>query len=310
MTRYFMRDDDLTPQAQAAVLALAARMKVDPFALVPLDGPRAVALLFDKPSTRTRVSFAVGVAELGGQPLVLDASTSQLGRGETIEDTARVLERQVAAIVWRTYAQERIEAMAAVSTVPVVNALTDEFHPCQLLADLLTVQERRGSLAGLTLSYVGDGANNMSHSTLLAGATAGMHVRIGSPADFAPDPEVLARAAEIAAETGGSVRHTTDPDDAFADADVVSTDTWVSMGQEGDALDREAPFRPFSVTPAALHNASADAVVLHCLPAYRGKEIDATYVDDPASAIWDQAENRRHAQKALLTYLLSPEAQV
>jgi len=307
VTRHFLRDDDLSPAEQAEVLALAARMKADPTGQRPLSGPQTVALLFDKPSTRTRVSFAVGVADLGGQPLVLDAATSQLGRGETIEDTTRVLQRQVAAIVWRTHGQQRIEAMAAVSTVPVVNALTDEFHPCQLLADLLTVHERRGALAGLTLSYVGDGANNMAHSTLLAGATAGMHVRVGSPAEFAPDPAVLASAAEIASQTGGSVRHTTDPDDAFAGADVVSTDTWVSMGQEGDALDREAPFRPFAVTPAALAESAADAVVLHCLPAYRGKEIDATYVDDPASAIWDQAENRRHAQKALLTYLLRPE---
>lgn len=309
MTSHFLRDDDLTPQAQATVLALAARMKADPFAFVPLDGPRTVALLFDKPSTRTRVSFAVGVAELGGQPLVLDAATSQLGRGETIEDTARVLERQVAAIVWRTFAQARLEAMASVSTVPVVNALTDEFHPCQLLADLLTVQERRGRLAGLTLTYVGDGANNMAHSSLLAGATAGMHVRIGSPAGFAPDEAVLARAAEIAAGTGGSVHHTSHPKEAFAGADVVSTDTWVSMGQEDEAAGREAPFRAFAVTPASLADAADDVVVLHCLPAYRGKEIDAVYVDDPASPIWDQAENRRHVQKALLTYLLSPEAQ-
>jgi len=309
MTRHFLRDDDLTPPEQATVLALAARMKADPFAFVTLDGPKTVALLFDKPSTRTRVSFAAGVAELGGQPLVIDAATSQLGRGETVEDTARVLQRQVAAIVWRTFAQARLESMAAVSSVPVVNALTDEFHPCQLLADLLTVTERRGTLAGLTLSYVGDGANNMAHSTLLAGATAGMHVRIGSPTDAAPHPSVVARAAEIAVETGGSVLHTDVPDEAFDGADVVSTDTWVSMGQEAEVIDREAVFRPFAVTPSALAAASPDVVVLHCLPAYRGKEIDACFVDDPASPIWDQAENRRHVQKALLTYLFSPEAQ-
>ncbi len=309
MTRHFLRDDDLTPSGQATVLALATRMKADPFAFVPLDGPKTVALLFDKPSTRTRVSFAAGVAELGGLPLVLDAATSQLGRGETIEDTARVLERQVAAIVWRTFAQQRLEAMAAVSGVPVVNALTDEFHPCQLLADLLTVQEQRGTLAGLTISYVGDGANNMAHSTLLAGASAGMHVRIGSPPGFVPNRDVLATAAQIAADTGGSVLHTDVPGEAFAGADVVSTDTWVSMGQEAEAVDREAPFRPFSITSTALSAASPDVVVLHCLPAYRGKEIDARYVDDPTSPIWDQAENRRHVQKALLTYLLSPEAQ-
>jgi ornithine carbamoyltransferase len=306
MTRHFLRDDDLTPAEQAAVLDLAGRFKAHPFSHRPLAGPQSVALVFDKPSTRTRVSFAVGVAELGGQPLVIDSGTSQLGRGETLEDTARVLDRQVAAIVWRTFEQERVERLAASSRVPVVNALTDEFHPCQLLADLMTVVERRGSLAGLTLAYVGDGANNMAHSTLLAGATAGMHVRIGSPAELTPDPDVLDRAAALAAETGGTVRHTADPVDAVAAADVISTDTWVSMGQQADDL-REAALRPFSVTPTLVAHAGRDPVVLHCLPAYRGAEIDAVYLDDPSSAVWDQAENRRHAQKALLTWLLAPE---
>jgi ornithine carbamoyltransferase len=311
MVRHFLADDDLAPAEQAAVLDLAIAMKADRFGWRPLEGPQSVALLFDKPSTRTRVSFAVGVADLGGQPLVLDGATSQLGRGETVEDTARVLDRQCAAVVWRTFAQQRLEALAAASSVPVVNALTDEFHPCQLLADLLTVRERRGTLAGLTVTYLGDGANNMAHSTLLAGATAGMHVRIGSPAGYAPDPGVLARADAIAATTGGSVAHTTDPAQALAGTDVVSTDTWVSMGQEGEAAQREAPFVPFAVTPAALATASPDVVVLHCLPAYRGKEIDGAFLDEPthpASAVWDQAENRRHVQKALLTWLLDAHA--
>jgi ornithine carbamoyltransferase len=307
VTRHFLRDDDLSPDEQAGVLALAARMKADPTGHQPLAGPQTVALLFDKPSTRTRVSFAVGVAELGGIPLVLDAATSQLGRGETIEDTARVLDRQVSAIVWRTFAQSRVEAMAGVARVPVVNALTDEFHPCQLLADLQTVAERRGTLAGLTVAYVGDGANNVAHSTLLAGATAGMHVRIGSPAEFSPDPDVLAHATRIAADTGGSIRHTTDPAAAFDGADVVSTDTWVSMGQESQAGDRDAPFRPFAVTEKAMARAADHAIVLHCLPAYRGQEIDAVFLDGASSAVWDQAENRRHAQKALLTWLLAGE---
>jgi ornithine carbamoyltransferase len=307
--RHFLRDDDLSPPEQAQVLALADALKRAPLSRRPLQGPRTVALLFDKPSTRTRVSFSVGVGELGGLPLVLDGATSQLGRGETVEDTARVLDRQCAAIVWRTFAQQRVERLAAASRVPVVNALTDEFHPCQLLADLQTAAERLGPLHGRTFTYVGDGANNMAHSTLLAGATAGMHVRVGSPAGFAPDPAVLQRAAEIAAVTGGSVRHTTDPDEAFAGADVLSTDTWVSMGQEAEAAEREAPFRPFAVTPDAVGAAAPHVVVLHCLPAYRGKEIDAAFLDPPAhpaSAVWDQAENRRHAQKALLTWLLSP----
>jgi ornithine carbamoyltransferase len=306
MTRHFLRDDDLSPQDQADVLALAARLKRQPRSAQPLAGPKTVALLFDRPSTRTRVSFAVGVAELGGLPLVLDSATSQLGRGETIEDTARVLERQVAAIVWRTSDQQRLLDMAAVSAVPVINALTDQFHPCQLLADLLTVTERRGGLAGLTFTYVGDGTNNMAHSTALACATAGMHVRIGAPGEFAPDPAVLDTAADIAETTGGSVMSTTDPELAVVGADVVSTDTWVSMGQQDRSSAREALLRPFAVTPQVMAQADPDAIVLHCLPAYRGKEIDATYLDDPASPVWDQAENRRHVQKALLTWLLTP----
>jgi ornithine carbamoyltransferase len=261
-------------------------------------------VLFDKPSTRTRVSFSVGVAELGGYPLVIDAASSQLGRGEPIEDTARVLDRQVSAIVWRTFGQDRIEAMAAASSVPVVNALTDEFHPCQILADLQTVAEHKGELAGLTMSYLGDGANNMAHSYLLGGATAGMHVRIGSPAGFQPDPSVLKRAEEIAAETGGSVQWTADPAAAAAGADVLVTDTWVSMGQESEYEERIAPFLPYAVDEAALARAATHAIVLHCLPAYRGKEIAAAVIDGPQSVVWDEAENRLHAQKALLAWLL------
>jgi ornithine carbamoyltransferase len=307
VTRHFLKDDDLTPAEQAEVLALAASLKASRHtaeAPQPLAGPKAVAVLFDKPSTRTRVSFSVGIAELGGYPLVIDAASSQLGRGEPIEDTTRVLDRQAAAIVWRTFGQDRIEAMASVSRVPVVNALTDEFHPCQILADLQTVAERRGRLAGLTLSYLGDGANNMAHSYLLGGATAGMHVRIGSPESFRPDKAVLERAAEIAAGTGGSVAWTADAAAAADGADVLVTDTWVSMGQEGEYESRIAPFLPYAVDDAALARAAADAVVLHCLPAYRGKEIAAGVIDGPQSAVWDEAENRLHAQKAVLIWLL------
>ena len=304
MPRHFLRDDDLSPAEQAEVLELAARIKADRFAFTPLAGPRAVAVLFDKPSTRTRVSFSAGIAELGGYPLVMEAVGSQLGRGEPIEDTTRVLDRQCAAIVWRTFGQDRVEAAASVSRVPVVNALTDSFHPCQVLADLQTVQERLGRLAGVTLAYVGDGANNMAHSLLLGGATAGLHVRIGSPAGYDPDPAVVARAAEIAAGTGGSVQVVREPKEAFTGAEVVVTDTWVSMGQEGEAADRTAPFVPFAVTADAMRLAAPDAVVLHCLPAYRGKEIAAEVLDGPQSAVWDEAENRLHAQKALLVWLL------
>ena len=304
MVRHFLRDDDLSPAEQLEVLDLADTMKIDRWAIQSLAGPRAVAVIFDKPSTRTRVSFAVGIAELGGYPLVIDAQTTQLGRGEPIEDTARILERQCAAIVWRTFEQWRVETMAAAANVPVVNALTDQFHPCQLLADLQTIRERKGALAGLTLTYAGDGANNMAHSYLLAGATAGMQVRIASPIAYSPDPAVLARAAEIAEETGGSVAQVHDPYDAFAGADVLATDTWVSMGLEGESDEREAPFTPYALTTQAVAVA-ADPVVLHCLPAYRGKEIESEVIDGPASAVWDEAENRLHAQKALLTWLLA-----
>ncbi|WP_034269721.1 ornithine carbamoyltransferase [Actinospica robiniae] len=302
--RHFLRDDDLSPAEQAEVLDLAAELKADPLGHPVLAGPKAVAILFDKPSTRTRVSFSVGVAQLGGYPLVIDAGSSQLGRGEPVADTTRVLDRQVAAIVWRTFGQSRLEEMAAVSRVPVVNALTDEFHPCQILADLQTVRERKGALAGLTMTYLGDGANNMAHSYLLGGATAGMHVRVGTPEGYQPDARYVADAAAIAAATGGSVLVTSDAKAAAQDADVLITDTWVSMGQEDEGSARAEVFRPYTLDEAALALARPDAIVLHCLPAYRGKEIAASVIDGPQSAVWDEAENRLHAQKALLAYLL------
>ena len=307
MTRHFLRDDDLTPTEQREVIELALEFHSDRFLRTPLKGPRAVAVIFDKPSTRTRVSFSVGVAELGGYPLVIDAAGSQLGRGEPVADTARVLGRQAAAIVWRTFGQERVEEMAAHAGVPVVNALTDEFHPCQILADLMPVAHHRGgvdALPGQTLAYVGDGANNMARSYLLGGATAGMHVRIGTPEGFLPDAGVVADATRIAASTGGSVLVTSDPVAAVAGADAIATDTWVSMGQEDQQAQREAPFVPFALDAALLAHAQPDAIVLHCLPAYRGKEISAEVLDGPQSVVWDEAENRLHAQKALLTWLL------
>ena len=307
--RHFLRDDDLAPDELIEVLDLADRLKAERehavFSARPLNGPRAVALIFDKASTRTRVSFSTGVAELGGYPLVIEGGTSQLGRGEPIEDTARVLTRQCAAIVWRTAGQERIERMAAASTVPVVNALTDEFHPCQLLADLQTIRERHGKLAGLTLAYLGDGANNMAHSYLLAGANAGMHVRIGTPEGWLPDPDVVAQATALAAQTGGSVAVSSDPVATATGANVLATDTWISMGHETEAGERSPPFVPFALDVTALSVAAPEAIVLHCLPAYRGKEIAAEVIDGPSSAVWDEAENRLHAQKALLVWLLA-----
>ncbi|WP_020577488.1 ornithine carbamoyltransferase [Actinopolymorpha alba] len=304
MARHFLRDDDLTPDEQAQVLDLADAMKKDRLAHRPLEGPKSVAILFDKPTLRTQTSFTVGVADLGGYPMVVDARLAQIGVRESIADTARVLGRQVAVIVWRTFGQERIEEMAAHAGVPVINALTNEFHPCQILADLQTVREHKGRLAGLRLTYLGDGANNMAHSYLLGGATAGMHVRIGTPEAYLPDPAILERATARAAETGGSVAVVHDRREALERTDVVATDTWVSMGQEGEAGDRATPFLPYAVTEEAMGYAAPDAIVLHCLPAYRGKEIAASVLDGPQSVVWDEAENRLHAQKALIAWLL------
>jgi ornithine carbamoyltransferase len=304
VVRHFLRDDDLSPPEQAEVLTLAARLKRDRYGWQPLAGPRAVAVLFDKPSLRTRVSFSAGIAELGGYPLVIDAQGTHAGRGEAVEDVARVLSRQVAAIVWRTFGQDRVAAMASASGVPVVNALTDEFHPCQLLADLQTVQEAHGQLAGLTLTFLGDGSSNMAHSYLLGGATAGLHVRICAPEAYWPDADVLTAAAAIAVRTGGSVQVIADPKQGCTDADVLATDVWTSMGQEGQEGARSGVLGPYQVDAAKLALASPNCRVLHCLPAHRGEEITAEVIDGPASLVFTQAENRLHAQKALLCFLL------
>jgi ornithine carbamoyltransferase len=304
LIRHFLRDDDLSSAEQADVLQLAADLKKDPFSRRPLDGPRGVAVIFDKNSTRTRFSFEVGIAQLGGHAVVVDSSSTQLGRSETLQDTAQVLSRYVEAIVWRTFGQDRLDAMASTATVPVVNALSDAFHPCQVLADLQTVAERKGSLRGLQLSYFGDGANNMAHSLMLGGVTAGLHVTVAAPEGFAPDPSVIAAAEQRAEATGASVTLTADPDAAAKGADVLVTDTWTSMGQEDDGLDRVKPFRPFQVNTRLVGLADPEAIVLHCLPAHRGDEITDEVMDGPASAVWDEAENRLHAQKALLVWLL------
>ena len=308
MTRHFLRDDDLTSAEQAQVLALARELKRNRFAVPatgrPLEGPKTVAVLFDKPTLRTQVSFTTGIAELGGLPMVVDGNLAKVGVRESIADTARVLGRQVAAIVWRTHDQSRLDEMAAYAGVPVVNALTDQFHPCQLLADLQTIEEHKGALNGLTLTFLGDAASNMGHSFLLAGTTAGMHVRVSGPSGYEPDADVLAKARSIAAGTGGSASYVLDPKEAVADADVVATDTWVSMGKEDEAEQRSAPFVAYSVTDDLLRVAAGAAIVLHSLPAYRGKEIAAEVIDGPHSVVWDEAENRLHAQKALLTWLL------
>lgn len=304
MPRHFLVDTDLTPEEQSGVLDLAAALKADRFSRRPLAGPQTVGIIFDKTSTRTRVSFAAGVSDLGGNPLIINPGESQLGHKETVADSARVLSRMLAAIVWRTYAQSGLEEMAEFSDVPVINALSDDYHPCQILADLLTLREEFGDVAGRTLVYLGDAANNMANSYLLGCATAGMHVRVAGPEGYLPREDVVAAARERAELTGGSVLVTTDAREALKDADAVVTDTWVSMGQESEKTERAQIFAPYSVTSEAMALAADDAVFLHCLPAYRGFEVASDVIDGPASRVWDEAENRVHAQKALLTFLL------
>ena len=302
MNRDYLSVDDLAPDELARVLDLAARLKADPSLHRAALAGKAIALLFEKSSTRTRLSFEVGVAQLGAHPLTLSASDLQLGRGETIEDTGRVMSRYVDAIVLRTFEQERLEALAGAATVPVVNSLSDFEHPCQALADLQTVRERFGALEGRTLTYVGDG-NNVAHSLLLAGAKSGMHVRVATPPGFEPIPLVSQRAAEIAAQQGGSVQVGNDAKVAAEGADVLYTDVWASMGQETESGERALVFPAYRIDRALVDVASPEAIVLHCLPAHRGQEITDEVIDGPRSAVWDQAENRLHSQKALLLFL-------
>jgi ornithine carbamoyltransferase len=302
MARDYLSVDDLSSGDLIHVLDLAGRLKSDRTLHAGSLTGRAIALIFEKSSTRTRVSFEVGVAQLGGHPVVLSSSELHLGRGETIEDTGRVLSRYVDAIVLRTFEQERLEMMAEAATVPVVNSLSDFEHPCQALADLLTIRERLGSLAGRTLTYVGDG-NNVAHSLLLGGALAGMTVRVATPPGFEPIPQVVQRAKEIAGEAGGSVEVHTDAFSAAGGADVLYTDVWASMGQEAEADERALVFQPYQLNQRLVDAASDDVIVLHCLPAHRGQEIAADVIDGPRSAVWDQAENRLHTQKALMLFL-------
>ncbi len=301
--RHFLRDDDVSPAEQSAVLDAAAAMVDAPHRDKPLEGPRSVAVIFEKQSLRTRVSFDVAIAELGGHAVVVDAQTTHFARGETIEDAGRVLSGYVDAIVIRTFDDERLAALARAATVPVINALTDGYHPCQLLADLLTIRQLYGSTQGRTLAYVGDGAFNMANSYALAGAAAGMHVRIGGPAGYQPDPALVTRARAIASSTGGWVTVTDDPYEAVRDADVVATDAWTSMGQD-DSAERVAILTPYQLNAALLAAAKPGAAVLHCLPAHRGEEITDEVIDGPQSVVFQQAANRLPAQKAVLAWLL------
>jgi ornithine carbamoyltransferase len=306
VTRDFLSIDDLTPEELHHILELSLKVKQSPSDYASRLQGRAVALIFEKPSTRTRVSFEVAVAHLGAHPLALSSSELQLGRGETIEDTGRVLSRYCDALVLRTFGQERLEALAAGATVPVVNSLSDYEHPCQILADLLTVIEKKGEPAGRTIAYLGDG-NNVAHSLLLGGAKLGMRVRVASPKGFEPIPQVVHRAEEIAAVHGGSVDVGNDPAAAAADADVLYTDVWASMGQENEHAERVLVFTGYRLDAGAVARAKDDVIVMHCLPAHRGEEITDDVIDGPHSVVWDQAENRLHTQKALLLWLLGPE---
>ena len=296
--RHFLADDDLSPQEQATVLDLAERLKKDPFAERPLEGSKTVAVLFDKTSTRTRFSFETAVANMGGKGITVDTSTTQMGKGESYQDTAAVLSRYVEAIVWRTFDHDNLLQMAETATVPLVNALSDDLHPCQILADLLTCRENLGDLKGKKVVYLGDGDNNMANSYMIGFATAGMDVSIIAPEGFQPRQEFVDRARKR-----GNITITDDVDEV-AGADVVITDTWISMGQENDGRDRRTPFLPYQVDSTIMSKAHKDAIFLHCLPAYRGNEVTAEVIDGPQSRVFDEAENRLHAQKALLVWLL------
>jgi len=301
--RDYLSVDDLSSDELAWLLDLSAKVKAQPGDRAESLRGKSVAMIFEKPSTRTRVSFETAVASTGGHPVALSSAELQLGRGETIEDTGRVLSRYVDAIVLRTFEQERLEVIAGAATVPVVNGLSDFEHPCQCLADLLTVREVKGELAGRILAYVGDG-NNVTHSLLLGGAKMGMHVRVATPPGFGPIPQIVQRASEIAEATGGSVLTTVDPVEASTGADVLYTDVWASMGQEAEADERALVFPAYALDRGKVELARPDVTVLHCLPAHRGQEISDEVIDGPHSAVWDQAENRMHTQKALLLWLL------
>jgi ornithine carbamoyltransferase len=302
--RDFLSIDDLTPEELAGVLDLSAKAKATPEDYAGRLRGRAVGMIFEKPSTRTRVSFEIAISSAGGHPVSLSSSELQLGRGETIEDTGRVLSRYVHAIVLRTFEQERLEVLAGAASVPVINALSDFEHPCQCLADLLTVRETKGELMGRTLVYLGDG-NNVTHSLLLGCAKAGMHIRVATPPGFEPIPQVVHRAREIATATGGSVVVGNDAVAACEDADVLYTDVWASMGQEREAEERALVFPAYQLDRRKVELAKEDVTVLHCLPAHRGQEITDDVIEGPHSVVFEQAENRLHAQRALLQMLLA-----
>lgn len=299
---HFLSIADLPPASLAKLVSRAAEFKTQRGLHSSILVGRSIGLIFEKPSTRTRVSFEVAVHELGAHPVVLQSSELQLGRGESIEDTSKVLSRYLHALVVRTFGQDRLERLAAAGSIPIINALSDSEHPCQALADLLTLQEHLGPLEKQILAYVGDG-NNVAHSLLYAGALSGMQVRCITPKGYAPDPRVVVRAAELAAEHGAPAPVITEDLAGVEGATAVYTDVWASMGKEDESESRVAAFNGYTVDETLLKRAG-DPIVLHCLPAHRGEEISAEAIDGPRSVVWNQAENRLHVQKAVLEALI------
>jgi ornithine carbamoyltransferase len=302
-SRHFLSLADHTDEDIRRYLHLARMVKLNPIGFRSACSGKTLAMLFLKPSLRTRVSFQAGIFQLGGQGLYLGPTDIQLHRGETIADTARVLSRYVDGIMARMFSHQDLIDLSQYADVPVINGLTDFNHPCQVLADLLTIDERFGRLAGLKLAYIGDG-NNMAHSLLLGCARMGMHVAVGHPPDYAPDTDVVEQARHFAARTGGSILITEDAREAALEADVIYNDVWTSMGQEDETRTRLALFEGFQVNRDLMACARPSAIFMHCLPAHRGEEVSAEVIDGPQSVVMDQAENRLHAQKAILVHLM------
>jgi len=303
MARHFLSLAEQSTEELRNLLDLGRQLKLHPAAFAQACGGQTLAMIFQKPSLRTRVSFQTGIFQLGGQGIYLGPKDIQLHRGESLADTARVLSRYCHGVMARVFAHDHLVQLAANASIPIINGLSDLLHPCQVLADLMTVSEKHGRLAGLKFAYIGDG-NNMAHSILYGGAHFGMTVAVGHPAGYAPDAAVVARARQLADASGGGVLITEDPAEAAAGADVVYTDVWASMGQEAEAAERLARFEGFQVDDALMGRAHRRAIFLHCLPAHRGEEVSASVIDGPQSVVFDQAENRLHAQKALMVRLM------